>query len=178
MRPSLRISRISDYDTIASWIPDSVSCARWAGPRLRFPFSSQALPELLLMPNSCCFSLTQGSDIPLGFGQFWRRDERSVHLGRLIVSPHERERGYGKTLCSLLVAKVLSATSAEIITLRVYRDNAPAFSIYSNFGFRVVESESNEEVFAMEMRVKSLGLRTQRKIVAQSDDLEPGASQQ
>jgi ribosomal-protein-alanine N-acetyltransferase len=90
--------------------------------------------------------------VPLGFGQFWRRDERTVHLGRIVVSPQERGRGYGKTLCSLLISEALRATNAEAITLRVYRDNAPAFSIYSNFGFRIVESESNEEVYAMEVR--------------------------
>jgi [ribosomal protein S18]-alanine N-acetyltransferase len=96
--------------------------------------------------------MAQGSGAPLGFGQFWRRDDRSVHLGRIIVSPHERGRGYGKTLCSLLISEALCATNAEAITLRVYRDNAPAFSIYSNLGFLIVESESNEEVFAMEAR--------------------------
>ena len=75
-----------------------------------------------------------------------------MHLGRIIVSPHERGRGYGKALCNLLIAEALSATNAERITLRVYRDNAPVFSIYSNLGFLVVESESNAEVFAMEAR--------------------------
>lgn len=152
MNSLLRIPIASDYDTIASWIPDSISCARWAGPHLRFPFVSQELPELLMVPNAYSFSMAQGNDVPFGFGQFWRRGESSVHLGRIIVSPHERRRGYGKALCNLLIAEALSATKAETITLRVYRDNAPAFSIYSNLGFLIVESESNAEAFAMEAR--------------------------
>ena len=129
MNPQLRIPVASDYDTIASWIHDSISCARWAGPLLRFPFVSHELPELLMVPNSSSFSMAQGNGVPLGFGQFWPRGERAVHLGRIIVSPHKRGRGYGKKLCSLLIAEALSATNAEVITLRVYRDNVSAFSI-------------------------------------------------
>ncbi|HJW55363.1 MAG TPA: GNAT family N-acetyltransferase [Burkholderiaceae bacterium] len=166
MNTLLRIPVASDYDTIASWIPDSISCARWAGPHFRFPFVSQELPELLAVPNSCSFSMAQGNGVLLGFGQFWRRDERSVHLGRIIVSPHERGRGYGKTLCNLLIAEALNATNAGTITLRVYRDNAPAFSIYSNLGFLIVESESNEEVFAMEARANPALQRTLRNNAA------------
>jgi len=108
-----------------------------------------------MVPNSSSFSMAQGNGVPLGFGQFWPRGERAVHLGRIIVSPHKRGRGYGKKLCSLLIAEALSATNAEVITLRVYRDNVSAFSIYSNLGFLIVESESNEEVFAMEARANS-----------------------
>ena len=152
---------------IASWIPDAVACARWAGPHLRFPFTPQELRELLVVPNACSFSMAIGSAIPLGFGQFWRRAESSVHLGRIIVSPHERGRGYGKALCNLLIAEALRATNAEMVTLRVYRDNSIAFSIYSNMGFLVVESESNTEVFAMEAKPKHFFKGTLRAKVAQ-----------
>jgi ribosomal protein S18 acetylase RimI-like enzyme len=150
MNPALRNPIASDYETIASWIPDAMACARWAGPHLRFPFVFQELPDLLVVPNACSFSMTMKDSIPLAFGQFWRRNESTVHLGRIIVSPEKRGRGYGKALCKLLIAEALHATNAEKISLRVYRDNVIAFSIYSALGFVVVESESNPEVFAME----------------------------
>ena|ERR1035437_1834278 len=152
MNPVLRVPNASDYDAISSWIPDAVSCARWAGPRLRFPFTPQELPELLEVSSAFSFSLAQGNGTLLGFGQFWSRTEGSAHLGRIIVSPHKRGCGYGKALCKLLIAEALNATSAETITLRVYRDNASALSLYSNLGFLIVESESNADVFAMEAK--------------------------
>lgn len=153
MDPALRIAVASDYETIGSWIPDAISCARWAGPRLRFPFVSQELPELLAVESACSYCMIKGGGRPLGFGQFWPRDKNAVHLGRIIVSPHERGKGYGKALCNLLIVEALTATNAETITLRVYRDNVPAFSIYSKLGFLVVTSKSNAEVFAMEARL-------------------------
>jgi ribosomal-protein-alanine N-acetyltransferase len=167
MNPALRITIDSDYYMIASWIPDATSCARWAGPHLRFPFLPQELPELLMVPNSSSLSMAEDNGVLLGFGQFWRRGKSLVHLGRIIVSPHRLGRGYGKTLCNLLIAEALSATNAEIISLRVYRDNAPAFSIYSNLGFRIVEPESNAEVFAMEARANTTLLESLRDKVAQ-----------
>lgn len=152
MNPTLRIPIASDYDSIASWIPDATACARWAGPYLRFPFAARELPELLVVKDARSFSMAHGDGRPLGFGQFWRRDENTVHLGRIIVSPHERWRGYGTMLCRLLMAQALQATDAQAVTLRVYRDNATAFAIYSKLGFLVVESESNADVFAMQAR--------------------------
>jgi RimJ/RimL family protein N-acetyltransferase len=94
-------------------------------------------------------------DALIGFGQFWPRDDRTVHLGRIIVAPQNRGFGLSMVLCKFLIAEALHTTNAEKITLRVYRDNQAALSVYSKLGFISVESESNSEVLAMESKANS-----------------------
>ncbi|QBG91873.1 GNAT family N-acetyltransferase [Xanthomonas oryzae] len=152
MNPVLRPAVPSDYATIATWIPDADACARWAGPQLRFPFAPDQLHALLAVGGESSYCMTEGTRSPLGFGQFWPRGENAVHLGRIVVSPHERGKGYGITLCDLLLRQAWASTAAERATLRVYRDNIAALAIYSRLGFVAVESESNDQVFFMQAR--------------------------
>jgi ribosomal protein S18 acetylase RimI-like enzyme len=116
------------------------------------------LPQLLAMPGASSYCLREDVAKPLGFGQYWVETADSVHLGRIIVSPHERGRGLGKTLCQLLVTEAARRTGAARATLRVYKDNAAAIAIYSSLGFVVVERESMDDVFTMEAQT-NLGIR-------------------
>lgn len=152
MTLSLRAPITTDYDVIVSWILDASACARWAGPQLRFPFVAEELPELLGVGHVHSYSMVTPDNVLIGFGQFWLRDKKTVHLGRIIVAPHKRGHGLGTALCKLLIAEALHTTSAEKVTLRVYRDNPAAFSVYSKLGFIGVEGESNSEVLAMEAK--------------------------
>lgn len=51
MSASLRIPEPADYEVITSWVPDADSCLRWAGPRVRFPFTAAELPRLLAVAD-------------------------------------------------------------------------------------------------------------------------------
>lgn len=152
MTLSLRAPITTDYEAIVSWIPDASACARWAGPQLRFPFVAEELPELLGVGRVHSYSMVTPDNVLIGYGQFWPRDEITVHLGRIIVAPHKRGHGLGAALCNLLIAEALHTSSAEKVTLRVYRDNPAAFSVYSRLGFIGVEGESNSEVLVMEAK--------------------------
>jgi len=154
MKLALRQPVPADYETIASWIPNAAASARWAGPNVQFPFIARDLPELLVVTRSHSFSLVSTENLLLGFGQFWPRDERTVHLGRIIISPRHRGSGLGRSLLELLITNAVNETKAKRVTLRVYRDNQPAISIYSRFGFSPVDSESNAEVLAMEAKLR------------------------
>ena len=158
MRPFLRLPTLADYEAITTWIPDAVACSRWAGPLLRFPFTAQELPELLLVPESLSFCMANSNGLPIGFGQFWPRSEHTVHLGRILVSPTSRGNGFGKILCTLLISEALKATNAERITLRVYRDNAKALAIYSSLGFLIDASENDKDVILMLATTQQLRL--------------------
>ena len=147
----LRATEPSDYDTIATWIQDAVSCSRWAGPLVPFPFSARELPELLSAKGGSSYSLAAGNNRCIGFGQFWVIRQRSVHLGRIIISPEARGVGTGRLLCKKLIAKAIQETDAARVTLRVYRDNAPALSLYSSLGFAIIESESTDKLLLLLM---------------------------
>lgn len=73
----------------------------------------------------------------------------AVHLGRVIVSPALRGTGAGRLLCEKLIARALESTGASRVTLRVYRDNKAARSLYASLGFSVVVSQSTAELLFM-----------------------------
>ena len=150
---TLRPPRASDYEVIASWITDSGTCQRWAGPRVSFPFSANDLPTRLLHPGIESYCLSDGLVATYGFGQFWVVTPGAVHLGRLIISPELRGQGFGRKLCQQLMKKAVQRTGARKITLRVYRDNTPAVALYLNLGFVPVRSESTDEILFMEAAV-------------------------
>ncbi len=145
-----------DYETIASWITDATACACWAGPRVPFPFSAQELPRLLAIEGVESWCLTDKTTSTCGFGQFWGAAPGVVHLGRIIVSPTKRGKGYGRTLCQQLIEKAVHKTGAGEITLRVYRNNSAALSLYVDLGFLVDDSKSTDEVLFMKAAVRQI----------------------
>jgi ribosomal protein S18 acetylase RimI-like enzyme len=154
---ALRPTLPSDYTEIASWISDADACMRWAGPRVPFPFSYGELATLLAVAGGESYCLFDGGASACGFGQHWVLTPGSVHLGRIIVSPALRGRGFGRQLCQHLIARAIEATGATAVTLRVYRDNPAAIALYSSLGFVPVEVESAEEVLFMRMPGQSVG---------------------
>jgi ribosomal-protein-alanine N-acetyltransferase len=149
MEASLRIPELADYQAMTSWIPDAEACARWAGPHVPFPFSAEMLPELLSMPGGRSYSLIDPANQCIGFGQHWMTEPRNVHLGRIIVAPTMRGSGIGRILCELLIKQAVQTAGASTITLRVYRDNPIALSLYLSLGFGVVQPESTADILFM-----------------------------
>lgn len=155
--PSLRPPEAADYLALGSWVRDAESCARWAGPKLKFPFKPARLSRLLAEPGANSRVMSRGPAAPaLGFGQFWVRDPGVAHLARIILAPTARGQGLGDTLCELLMAEAARVTGAGAFTLRVYRDNDPALAIYERLGFVVVPDLSDARVFAMRKESQAL----------------------
>ncbi len=153
MSPLLRSALPDDYAVIATWINNIQACSHWAGPQLPFPFASADLPALLAKPQAQDLVLIDVNKDVVGFAQFWQRDERRTHLGRIIVSPAARGLGYGRVLCEQLMRRAIAETGSSVLSLRVYRDNEGALHLYCQLGFMAVENDSNEEVLAMEYQV-------------------------
>lgn len=149
MKTTLRAPEQTDYDTIASWISDEKACARWAGPSVPFPFVAANLPELLAIEGCSSYFLSDSDNRCLGFGQFWPGKQGAVHIGRIIISPEARGYGTGRLLCEKLIEKAKQATGASTVTLRVYRDNHAARSLYSSLAFSVIESASTDDLLFM-----------------------------
>lgn len=141
----------ADYEALASWVPDANACKRWAGPLISFPLSAASLSAQLGVAHGISYTLADANGNPVAFGQCWASVQHAVHLGRIIVSPSVRNRGVGRTLCELLIARAVQTTDVSTVTLRVYRDNVPALKLYQNLGFITVASESTEELLFMKM---------------------------
>ena len=136
----LRPPADADYLRLATWIPDADACDRWAGPRMPFPFAAENLEALLAEKGRCALALGDAAGGLWGFAQRWQDAPPAWHLGRLIVAPEARGRGYGRRLCELLIAEADGTRHA--LTLRVRRDNALAHRLYLDLGFRPSEPES------------------------------------
>jgi ribosomal protein S18 acetylase RimI-like enzyme len=125
----------SHLPELMSWISDQHSCAIWAGPEFRYPFSAATFREdlRLQLPS---YSLVGDAGELLGFGQYYLRVGR-CHLARLIISPQHRGRAAGavliRELCSL-GCPVLNVTECSLFVLQA---NAPAVRLYSRLGFCV-----------------------------------------
>lgn len=147
----LRLPQAEDYQALSGWIPDAAAALRWAGPLVRWPFSAEMLPTLLVAPGAHSRVLAIADDhTPLGFGQYWPRDDGAVHLGRLITAPGLRRQGHGRTLVQRLMAEARQATGAGRVTLRVYRDNAAAMALYAALGFSAMPEHSDDQVLFMQ----------------------------
>jgi ribosomal protein S18 acetylase RimI-like enzyme len=109
---------------------------------------------LLEVEQGASHVLCQAHAERLGFGQYRVRQLGTVHLCRIIVAPEARGQGLGKSLCRLLIDEASHATAAEVVTLRVYRDNPAAYAIYSGLGFVPDEAESNAEVLMMKLMLR------------------------
>lgn len=150
MSLTLRPARPSDFLVLSTWIPDAAACTRWAGPRVPFPFAPDHLEGLLEARERSSHGLWKDGATLVAFGQHWVLTPGRVHLGRIIVAPEARGRGFGHALCRQLMAEAVQATGAHSITLRVYRDNAVAQRLYAGLGFAPVAAESDEEAWFME----------------------------
>ncbi|MFS8152896.1 GNAT family N-acetyltransferase [Vreelandella titanicae] len=149
MKTTLRTPVKTDYDAIATWISDEKACSRWAGSSLPFPFIAENLPELLAVEGCTSYCLSDIDNNCVGFGQFWPGKQGAVHIGRIIIAPEARGNGAGRLLCEKLITKARQSTGASTVTLRVYRDNHAARSLYSSLGFFVIESESTDDLLFM-----------------------------
>jgi ribosomal-protein-alanine N-acetyltransferase len=146
---ALRPPDTADYAALGAWVPDAETCIRWAGPKLKFPFDPQQLPQLLTEPGAHSFVLSRGPAEALGFCQFWVREAGVAHLASIILAPAARGQGLASTLCALLMDQAARTAGAQAFTLRVYRDNHPALAVYEGLGFVTVPARSDERVFFM-----------------------------
>ncbi|SFU48077.1 Protein N-acetyltransferase, RimJ/RimL family [Polaromonas sp. YR568] len=145
----LRTPDAADYAALGAWVPDAETCIRWSGPKLKFPFMPEQLPQLLAEPGSHSFVMSRGPAEALGFCQFWEREAGVAHLARIILAPAARGQGLAATLCRLLMAQAAQIAGAHTFTLRVYRDNHPALAAYEGLGFVAVPEQSDERIFFM-----------------------------
>jgi ribosomal protein S18 acetylase RimI-like enzyme len=117
--------------TAASWVQSTRDCELWAGWRVRFPIDIATLPASLSFTEHGGY-VWSVDDRVVGFGQIVLKPAGRKHLGRIIVDPTVRRRGYGEAFVRALLAK---AAPCSVISLNVDKQNMPAISLYQRLGF-------------------------------------------
>ena len=88
------------------------------------------------------------SDALVAFGQLLKKEEKHLHLAKIIVNPSAREMGYGKLFCHKLL-QIADGTSCSKVILNVYRSNTSALKLYETLGFQEVVEKPSKENYQM-----------------------------
>jgi ribosomal protein S18 acetylase RimI-like enzyme len=121
-----------------SWFPDQLTCAQWAGPAMRFPFTEERFLEDIHWGKMPSYSAVNAADDLLGFGQFYEKLGR-CHLARLAIAPAFRGQGLGKAFISSLMNISRNQLGQSEFSLYVLESNKPAVACYQSLGFRRAE---------------------------------------
>lgn len=144
---TVRLHRFAEPDipVLLSWLPDEAAVMQWGGPLFDYPVTTEALQALIEKhegeyPPRECWSVV-GADVaeaaaPVGHFQI-AYDDRTGEgvLGRVIVAPEQRGRGFAALLLNLATERAFSRPGLHRLELRVYDHNASAIAAYRRAGF-------------------------------------------
>lgn len=120
---------------LMGWITSEAQCRLWGGPWFRHPFDVESFSADCHWQELPTFVLREPEGEIVAFGQYYNRLDH-CHLGRLIVAPDARGRGYGQLLIQKLLAHGVEALNLEHASLFVLKDNHRARAVYEKLGFR------------------------------------------
>jgi ribosomal protein S18 acetylase RimI-like enzyme len=134
--PVLRRATPADAAVALSWTPEDDALRRWAGPSTRCPATAESLWADISNADATPFALELPGHSLVGFGQVRFREQTYGHLARIIVSPQERGRGFGRILCTALMREARRLHPAIAgYSLYVFPDNLNAITLYRSLGF-------------------------------------------
>lgn len=145
MGTRLRELHIDEYLAVCAWAIAEEWPALVKGSLLTY----EDFPKILAQPGHLSFAMSEDESPAIGFGQIWSSPNGKTNLVRILVDPAFRGKGFGKSLCSLLLKEALCLPNVKEVRLRVRRDNIPAVAVYLSLGFRELEAESHATVLAM-----------------------------
>ena len=132
----------TDLEEVISWVRNKEECRIWAGPAVSFPIEKSKLTEQIVFDPDNAYVFI-GDDGLIAFGQIFKMAKGYSHMARIITNPEYRGRGFGRTICSRLV-DFASELGSGGVSLNVYRNNAPALSLYTSLGFSEQCEKSDE----------------------------------
>lgn len=136
-----------DLKTVIAWILDAEMCRAWAGPMVRFPLNLEGIAQDIEFELDNSYCLVEDQNIT-AFGQLIRKNEKRLHMARIIVAPDKRASGIGRQWCLALMA-LARQKGCHCISLNVYRDNLAALRIYTRTGFSEDVENSTPELCYM-----------------------------
>ncbi|MEQ1580980.1 MAG: GNAT family N-acetyltransferase [Steroidobacteraceae bacterium] len=143
-----------DVAVLASWILSPRDCEFWAGPDFPFPASLETFVEKLQVRSTTSVCLIEESVV--AFGQLADKGDGRAHLGKIIVAPTARKKGYGQQLVRELL-RIAANRGFRIVGLNVQTENRAATRMYERLGFVFAERPSHltpsPEAYYMEFKL-------------------------
>ncbi|GEM_PF-6729581 len=134
----LQAATLNHTKHLFEWFRDPIEFTTWAGPKLEYPSTPEALHLSLSQTGFQYFALCNSGENVVAFGQLQLLPE-SLHLGRLAVHPSYRGKGLSYKLLNHLIYKAYSLANFEEVSLFVYESNDVAIKSYKKFGFKEAE---------------------------------------
>ncbi|WP_458042584.1 MULTISPECIES: GNAT family N-acetyltransferase [Bacteria] len=144
---SLRQRADVDISTVIGWIPEARALYLFTGSRLVWPLTVDQLAAMTVTGDVIAFVMVDDGSLLIGHFDLSLADE-TARIGRVIVDPAKRGRGYGGALVGLAVESARSF-GARRIALNVIADNAPAVVIYERAGFQHLPMGDRPDVRSM-----------------------------
>jgi len=129
----LKQATIQDFSQASSWIQSQDECDIWTGGRVAYPIHQDQMLVAIDWDGAHNYSLVEGTKL-LGVGQLLEREDKRLHLARILIEPTERGRGFGRILVKKLVGQGL-AQHPRCLSLNVHPENKKAISLYESIGF-------------------------------------------
>ena len=138
---------------VLTWVTTPELLQLWGGATLTFPPLVDRVWHEIGATSQNTFSLIDPAGEVVGFGQTLLRKSRTVHLARIIVSPMMRGKGLGRLLCRELIQRGATCHQPSQFTLSVYKNNTPAFNLYTSLGFTVWSEDREHNALTMGLRL-------------------------
>ncbi|MDC7223841.1 MAG: GNAT family protein [Spirochaetales bacterium] len=138
---------IEDISPVLGWLEntDGKFLYQFAGAAYTYPLNEKQLLETIgseeIFPLKAIETEGEGT---VGHCQLMRinRQKSLCSLGRLLINPESRGKGYGSQMLEALRLYVWEELKISTLKLRVYDFNKSALNCYKNFGFEVTKEES------------------------------------
>lgn len=138
-KASLQKASAENIVELTTWFPNNEALKKWGGPGLSIPVHPDNMSRHLQAHDFKSFAWLHHTQM-VGFGQY-QVYMQYLHLGRLVINPKYRGKGWSRSLVNALINNGLSHTSIDntniqYISLYVYPDNIIAHQLYLKMGFK------------------------------------------
>ena len=133
-------------DTLISWVRSAEELLTFASPELAWPLTRSQLQAIRARPDTTAWTAVEPpASTPVGHIELVipAAYPRRGHLARVIVDPARRRTGLGRSLVSAALDEAFSR-GLNPVTLNVRRGNDAAISLYSELGFRHVDTRPRD----------------------------------
>ncbi len=148
---ALRPYKKSDSEIIASWLTDEKAFMKWCAGMYKFPMTAQQLNDRYdeFCADEHAWFMTALDDSGKVCGHFIFRkadfENKSIHMGFIIISPEMRGKGFGKQMLSQALRYAYEILGMQSVTLGVFANNDSAHYCYKAAGFE--ETDTEKECF-------------------------------
>ena len=146
----LRPYKVSDAETIVSWVGDETAFRKWCADRYEsYPITAEDMNRHYdaQRDSDSFFEFTaydEGGIAGHLIMRFTDEEKRILRLGFVIVDNKRRGMGLGRQMLDLAVKLGFEIMKAEKLTLGVFENNGSAYRCYRAAGFRDVTPEEPE----------------------------------